>query len=517
MEVEIREIARVTDTRHKIKSLDELADIIQALKREGNTVVQCHGVFDLLHPGHILHLEAAKREGDILVVTVTRDEHVDKGPGRPVFNQRIRTESIAALQCVDYVAVNEWPTAVETIKKLKPDVYVKGSEYAEADITGRVYAEAEAVRSIGGQIHFTNEPAFSSSQLLNAHFHIYPEAAESFLKDFRRRYSADDIIQRLEALKGLKVLVIGDAIIDEYHYCKAMERAPKTLIVSTKYLSEERFAGGALAAANHVAGFCEDVHLVTCLGNEGTHEEFILNHLKKNVTTKFFYQDNSPTVVKRRFLEPVSLQKMFEICFYNDADLPENTERKICDYLRAIIQEYDIVLVADFGHGFIGQGIAELLSEEARFLAVNTQTNSLNMGFNLITKYPSADYVCIDEAEIRFATHNKLGNLRDIVVRIAKNLGCRRMAVTRGHEGSLTYASGNSFFNVPVFSKEVVDTIGAGDAYLAITSPCVAAGNPMDVVGFIGNAVGALAVRIICNKSSVEPVALFKFIATLLK
>lgn len=177
----------------KIKSLDELSDIIQALKRDGNTIVQCHGVFDLLHPGHILHFEAAKREGDILVVTVTRDEHVDKGPGRPVFNQRIRTESIASLQCVDFVALNEWPTAVETIKKLKPDVYVKGSEYAKADMTGRIYAEAEAVKSIGGRVHFTDEPTFSSSQLLNAYFHVYPEEADAFLKEFRRNYSSEKI------------------------------------------------------------------------------------------------------------------------------------------------------------------------------------------------------------------------------------------------------------------------------------------------------------------------------------
>jgi rfaE bifunctional protein nucleotidyltransferase chain/domain len=122
------------DVYPKIKSLDELSDIILALKKDGKTIVQCHGVFDLLHPGHILHFQAAKREGDILVVTVTKDEYVDKGPGRPVFNQRIRTESIAAIQCVDYVALNGWPTAVETIKKLKPDVYVKGSEYAKADM-----------------------------------------------------------------------------------------------------------------------------------------------------------------------------------------------------------------------------------------------------------------------------------------------------------------------------------------------------------------------------------------------
>lgn len=501
----------------KIKSLDDLTDIIQALKRDGNIIVQCHGVFDLLHPGHMLHFQAAKREGDILIVTVTRDEHVDKGPGRPVFNQRIRTESIAALQCVDYVALNEWPTAVETIKKLKPDVYVKGNEYAKADMTGRIYAEAEAVKSIGGRVYFTDEPIFSSSQLLNEYFHIYPEEADAFLKEFRCNYSAEDIIQRLEALKTMKALVIGDAIIDEYHYCYALGKSPKDSIIRTKYVSEEAFAGGVLASANHVAGFCENVHLVTCLGTENNREKFILEHLKPNIKPKFFYREDAPTIVKRRFVEPDFLTKLFEICFLNDSPLPEPVEQEVCNYLIENIRDYDLVIVSDFGHGFIGQRIINVLCEEAKFLAVNTPTKPENMGFNLITKYPRVDYICINEPEVRLPVHDRFGKLEDLIVTISEKLGCSKFAVTRGPKGSLTYAAGDGFFDVPVFSTEVIDRVGAGDAYFSITSPCVAAGNPMNVVGFIGNAVGALAVRIIGNKYSVEPIPLFKFITAILK
>ena len=132
----------------KIKSLDELAEIIRSHKESGKTVVECHGVFDLVHMGHIRHFEAAKRQGDILVVTVTRDEHVNKGPGRPVFNQRLRAESVASLQVVDYVAINEWPTAAPTIRKLRPNVFVKGNEYADrkSDVTGHISEEEKAVR-----------------------------------------------------------------------------------------------------------------------------------------------------------------------------------------------------------------------------------------------------------------------------------------------------------------------------------------------------------------------------------
>jgi len=503
----------------KIKTLDELADTLRVLKDQGNIIVHCHGVFDLLHPGHIQHFEAAKREGDILIVTVTPDEYVGRGPGRPVFNQRLRAESIAALECVDYVAINEWPTAVETIKKLKTDVYAKGSDYdnREDDLTGQIGKEEEAIKSIGGRIHFTDEITFSSTKLLNLHFDVYPEQAQKFLEEFRHNYSAEDIIKRLNNLKKMKVLVIGDTIVDQYYYCRSLGKSPKENIITTRYLEEEAFAGGALAAANHVAGFCEDVHLVTCLGTQNSYEEFILTHLKPNIKPKFFYREEAPTIVKQRFVEPSFLSKLFEVCYLDDHELPQPLNQEVCNYLRANISSYDLVLVADFGHGFIGQEIIKVLCEEAKFLAVNAQTNSANAGFNLVTKYPRADYICLDEPEIRLACHDKFSQVEDLVPRLAKELKCNRIATTHSRYDTLVYSSEEGFFKIPTFSREVLDTVGAGDAFLCITSLCVADGNPMDMVGFIGNAVGALKVRIVCNRASVEPLPLFKFITALLK
>ncbi len=507
------------DIEAKVKELEELAEIISRLRSEGKKVVQCHGVFDLLHPGHIRHFEAARQEGDVLVVTVTPDEHVNKGPGRPVFNHRLRAESVAALQTVSFVAVNRWPTAVETLRLLKPDVYVKGGEYADAgsDLTGMIALEQEAVKSGGGRIHFTNEITFSSTELLNSHFDVYPDEARAFLKSFRQQYTPGDIIKRLETLRKLKVLLIGESIIDEYHYCQAMGKSPKELLVTTKYVREEAFAGGILACANHIAGFCEDVHLVTCLGSKDSREEFIHSHLKPNVTTQFFHRDDSSTIVKRRYLDQAFLSKMFEVCFLDDSPLPSRIEKDVCAYLKSVIGDYDLVLVADYGHGFMTGDIINLLCAGSRFLAVNTQTNSANAGYNLITKYPRTDFICIDEPEMRLACHDRLGDLRHLMTTTVRKLGSRRATVTRGHHGSLSYAVEQGFTEIPVFSSRIVDRVGAGDAFLSVAAPCVVAGFPMDLVGFVGNAVGALAVRIVGNRSAVEPVPLFKFITALLK
>ena len=508
------------DIYSKIKSIDEIAKITSALRKKGKKVVHCHGVFDLLHPGHIKHFEVAKRKGDILVVTITQDEHVNKGPGRPIFNQQLRAETIAAMECVDYVAINEWPTAVETIKKVKPHFYVKGSDYAkkDEDVTGKIYEEEAAVKSVGGFLHFTDEITFSSSSLINNFLSPYPEEAKDFFLQFKERYSSKEIIHFLKKTEDIKVLVIGDIIIDEYHYCAGMGKSQKDNIIATKFLNEEVFAGGVLAASNHLAGFCKDVTLVSCIGTKNDYKDFITTHLKPNIKTHFYYRQDAPTVVKRRFVDPNFLNKLFEICYLEDANhLNTALENEMCGYLNSSLKEFDMVLVTDFGHGLITPKMVKILSKKSNFLAVNVQTNSANLGFNLITKFLHADYVCIDEPEIRLACHDRFSNTEKLILNISKKLNCERIIITRGHKGSLAYSKKEGFTGIPVFSKEVVDRIGAGDAYFSVTSPCAFKNTPMEAVGFIGNAVGAMKVLIVGNRSSVEPVSLFKYITSILK
>jgi cytidyltransferase-like protein len=133
--------------------------------------VLCHGCFDLMHPGHIRHFQAAKEMGDCLVVTITPDVYIDKGPGKPVFNEVLRANSVAALECVDYAAINKWPTAEKTLRLLKPDIYVKGQEFEKAeDKTGKIQRELKIVDEIGCQMRFTHEIVFSSTTLLNKYY-----------------------------------------------------------------------------------------------------------------------------------------------------------------------------------------------------------------------------------------------------------------------------------------------------------------------------------------------------------
>src|SRR5262245_39170531 len=180
----------------------------------------------------------------------------------------------------------------------------------------------------------------------------YPDGTRRFLADFKRRHSLDEVEAGLAALERLRVLVVGEAIIDEYSYCAPLGKSPKEGIVSTRHLRDEVHAGGALACANHVAGFCRDVHLVTGLGGEDSREAFVRERLKTNVTPIFFVRSGVPTIVKRRYLWETSLVRVFEVDFLDDTPWPTALEDEMLRHLRETVPAYDVVIAADYGHGF---------------------------------------------------------------------------------------------------------------------------------------------------------------------
>jgi rfaE bifunctional protein nucleotidyltransferase chain/domain len=503
----------------KIRSLEEVADEVRALRAAGKKTVHCHGVFDLLHIGHLRHLNGARRLGDILVVTITPDHLVNKGPGRPAFTETLRAEALAMLECVDFVAINRWPTAIEVIKLLRPDFYVKGSDYIEAgkDISGGIVHEQEAVEAGGGKIVFTEDITFSSSNLLNRHFPSFPKEVSEYLAAFSVRHPTDEVLGYLKGAKDLKILLVGETIIDEYEYCETMGKSGKEPILAARHLRTERFAGGSVAVANHLASFCDNVHLLTFLGTINSHEEFIRSNLNPKVAPTFLYLEGEPTIVKRRFVEQYPFQKMFEVYVISEKETHEAGSNLLGSELEKTLAGYDLVLALDYGHGMLDQRAVQLLTTKAPFLAVNTQVNAHNRGYNTISKYPRADYICISENEIRLDRRTRQQELRHLTSTVAEKLGCLRATVTRGQQGCLCYHEGEGFFEVPAFTSHIVDRVGAGDAVFAVTAMCVVQNAPMEIVGFTANVVGAHAVSVVANQRPVDRVPLMKHIETILK
>jgi rfaE bifunctional protein nucleotidyltransferase chain/domain len=503
----------------KIKTLEELAQLVAKAKATGNKVVLCHGVFDLLHIGHIRYFGQAKAMGDILVVTLTSDRHVDKGPGRPVFSETLRAEGLASLNDVDFVAINAWDTAEETLRLLRPDIYVKGEEFRNiaSDMTGRMGKEGAVVKELGIRLEFAGDIVFSSSNLINRYLSNLPKEIQTYLQLFKTRYTMDEVLAALDKMQELRVLVVGDTILDEYQYCNAIGKSSKDPVLAVSYQTKDMFAGGALAVANHVANFAGSVGLLTTLGDHERYEDFIRANLNPAINAKFLTKPNSPTTIKRRIVDSYSFTKLIEIYVMNSEPATPALEEEACAYLLSVLRDYDLVIAADFGHSAISPRMINMLMEFSPYLAVNVQANAGNRSFNTLSKYPRADFISLAEHEIRLETRDLLSDVRSLMTPLAVRTGSRHFIVTLGRSGCAVTTRGRTFVKIPSFASNVVDRVGAGDALLSVGALASRLDLPDEIIGFIGNVVGGLAVECIGNQRSIDPLSAKKYIKALLK
>lgn len=336
-----------------------------------------------------------------------------------------------------------------------------------------------------------------------------------FLTSFAKIYSAQPIIEQLLQLKSMKILVVGDAIIDQYQYTSPMGKESKEPLVVHRYEGQESFAGGALATVNHTASLSERVTLVSLLGKTPSFEPFIRGHVKKSIHLKFFYRDGS-TIVKRRFIDQYTNQKLFQVSeIWNDLITPK-LETTIAAYLKREIPKYDCVMVNDFGHGFLTPKLIRLIARKAKILCLNVQANSANYGFNIVTKYPRADIVTTDIHEIRLATHDRYSDVLKLAKKIAQHLHTKTLIVTRGPHGATGYTKEKGFVDVPAFTDRIVDRVGAGDALFSVIAPCLARGMDLSTALFVGNVAAAIKIQTVGNKTPITFDDLTEFITKLL-
>lgn len=505
----------------KIKSLQEIEKVLENHRSFGRKIVHCHGVFDLLHPGHVRHFQEAKRQGDILVVSLTPDRFVNKGPGRPAFHELLRLETIAALRFVDYVVLNDAPDAVPCIKKIKPHIYVKGKEYENhtADVTGKISEEVQAVREVAGDIYYTDDIVFSSSSLLNRYFDPHPEGVQEYLRALKERHTLDEIMQKIEDLSHLKVLIVGDAIIDIYQYVNPLGQSGKGLHMTAQCLDKEVFLGGSLIVANHVAEFTPNVTLLTAIGKECPHVPFIKKTLNPQVETRFIDSELPSTLVKKRYVlkDGKHLSKLFETYSSNQSLLANQQTSQVVEYLKNYAKDFDLVLVPDFGNGFTNPAIIEAISQVSSFLAINTQINSGNRGFNVATHYQRANYISLNEPELRLAAHNNKSPIEDLVLMISEKMKCPNLSVTRGVKGVVSFTSPDQFLHIPALTTQVVDRVGAGDSFLALSALSFAKGYPPIISSLLGSIAAAMDVQIVGNKEPVKKAPLCKYLTRLMK
>lgn len=510
------------NTLDKVLSFQDAPTHIEKLRLKGKRIVQCHGTFDLIHPGHVVHLEEAKSLGDILVVTVTAESHVNKGPGRPCFNDGLRSRTLAALECVDLVILVPFPAAVEAIRLVRPDIYCKGKEYEDAsnDVTGNIHDDVTEVRAHGGEIRYIGSVVFSSTKLLNQHFDHLPDAVKNFCGNLSRKITFREFQEMVESFRHLKVLVLGDTIIDQYAYLRVQGLTSKNRMISGRFLRQDTHLGGALAVVRHVKQFCDHVRFVSLLGGEPWVDELLGGAITQAEDATIRDPDFT-TVVKKRYVEPLmagnELSKLFSINYVDDRPPSDATRKGLMDSVRAELQSCDVVLLADFGHGLMQSELRDLVQTEAPLLVLNCQTNSNNHGFNIITrKYRRADAFSLDLQEIMLSCGLRDPDCEKELAAIAASFGSEYAWLTRGNVMTIGQAPGIAPVYIPPLVTDVTDTIGAGDAFFSLAGLAAGRRLPLDVATFLGQLAGGQAVRIIGNEHPVSKPALLKAATSLL-
>ncbi|MDP9175202.1 MAG: PfkB family carbohydrate kinase [Planctomycetota bacterium] len=491
----------------KICNQERLLAVRQAARAGGRTVVHCHGCFDIVHPGHIQHLQYARSLGDELIVTVSADSQVNKGIDRPLIPDDLRAGSLAALECVDWVYVNPQPTATELLEKLEPDIYVKGSEY-ERNVDPRFLAEREAVQKHGGRVVFSSgDVVYSSTELINSWQDRDAFADEKVVR-FRDRFglggaSLQNLIARFA---GQKVLVVGDYILDQYHFCDATGVAGEGPMMALRHLQSRDFDGGAAVIALHLAGLGAQPALVTALAADQQSHDTVLRLAAQGVAT--LPSSHRPNLVsKSRYL--VDQSKLFKVDHGQVAPLDSNAQRRVADLILAAAQDVSAVIFADFGYGLITEPLLDEIMPALR-RTVPILTADVSGRQSSLLRFKDVDLLCPTEREARETLHDFSSGLGAVVWNLLQATQARQAIITLGKQGLVTFSPPKPIEGqlmgrlaseyLPALSNRVVDPLGCGDALLATASLTLAAGGSLHAAAYLGSVAAALAISQLGNQ-----------------
>ena len=463
---------------NKNKVLDTNKLFLLRLKHKNRRIVLCHGVFDLLHIGHINYFKSAKKLGHILVVSITDDQFVNKGPGRPAFKINDRVKFLKEINCIDFICVSRDYTAEKVIKFLKPNIYCKGKDYStnkknKKDLN--LSKEVKAIKSVKGKFSTVDEKIFSSSKYINDNdLQDFSDNCKKYISSIRDDFSLDLISKNLKDLSKKKVLIIGETIIDNYITTEAIGKSGKEPVMVVKQKNKIKFLGGVGYIANLCSSFSKKTNIISFLGEKKDEKNFVLQNLNKKIKYKFLYKKNSPTIFKTRYLDDYRKSKIIGIYDLNDEPISKNEENKFYNLIKKEIKKNDIIIVADYGHGIITERIRKLILGSNKKLFLNTQINSFNRGYHTVFKYNKINSLVINDSELRYEIGDKNSSIISLAKSLRKKVIFNKLIVTQGRSGAflIDCKDWSSTF-CPAFNENSIDTVGAGDTFFALASLCL--------------------------------------------
>ncbi len=490
--------------RGKIKTTPDLCQTLGPRPR-GKKVIMCHGTFDIVHPGHIRHLMYAKSKADILVVSVTADEHIKKANFRPYVPDTLRAFNLAALQMVDYVVIDQNAKPLENLSAIQPDYFAKGYEYVAGQVDPRTQEEIDILNGYGGEFIFTpGDIVYSSSAIIESGPpNLASEKLLTLLEGEKLAFA--DLRSSLEKLTGLNVHVVGDLIVDSYSYTTLIGGNIKTPTFSVRHEQRNDYVGGAGVVAKHLRAAGANVTLTTVLGDDPM-KDFALADLEKaGVKVNAVIDHTRPTINKNAFI--AGGYRLLKVDTLDNRGIGG----RILEEFRAHIGDTgcDATIFSDFRHGiFNPETIPPLVAAipSGIFKVADSQVASR---WGNILDFHDFDLLTPNEREARFALGDQDSVVRPLALKLYREARCKTLILKLGERGLITYRTlpanyedVRAFFVVDSFANKIVDPVGAGDALLAYSSMVMAtSGNPI-----IASVLGAMAAACECEFDGNIPV-----------
>lgn len=497
------ETALLPKIKHKIVTVEQLLKIVGPHPRE-KKVIMCHGVFDVVHPGHVRHLMFAKGKADILVGSLTSDRFISKDRYRPHVPQDLRAANLAAFEMVDYVIIDDHDKPLHNLSALKPDYFAKGYEYVAGGLPPKTAEEAEVIAAYGGEIIFTpGDIVYSSSSLINlAPPNIKMEKLQALMQ--REGITFNSMRDCLKKIVGLRVHVVGDTIIDSLTHTTMIGGQTKTPTISVLFESRADYVGGAGIVAAHLRAAGADVTFTTVLGDDAL-KDFALTELQKmGVKCKPHIDKTRPTTNKNAIV--TGGYRMLKVDTLDNSSISDASVATLVDALETV--PADAVVFADFRHGIFNRRTIPKLIGAIPKGAYRVADSQVASRWGNITEFEDFDLITPNEREARFALADQDSGVRPLASGIYAAAKCKSLILKLGDRGVLTcrnsdFESLDSFFVVDSFVEQNVDAVGAGDALLAYATLSMLATKNL----VIATIIGSMAAACECEQDGNIPIA----------
>lgn len=489
--------------KNKICTTSELLLHIGSYPRKSK-VIMCHGVFDIVHPGHIRHFLYAKNKAPILIASLTSDRYIHKGNDRPHVPEDLRAINLAALEFVDYVIIDDHETPIDSLSIIKPDLFVKGYEYSPSQKnTTKTNEEIDLVRSYGGQILFSpGDFILSSSNIINR---TPPniKVDKLLLLMNREGINFKDLIDVTQSLSNLKVHVVGDLIIDSYTYGSVIGGQTKTPTISLKFESRLDLVGGAGIVAKHLKSAGADVTLTSVIGNDTLGEFAKKDLINHGVQLSELVDNNRPTTNKNVFIADG-----YRLLKVDNLDNTSITDDQVSEIMSKISNsDADAVIFSDFRHGVFNKRTIPSLIQSIPKGMIKVADSQVASRWGNVMEFSSFDLITPNEKEARFSLGDQDSGIRALANNLYKESKCRTLILKLGNRGILTTTSSDKqspddYFVMDSFVDNLVDPVGAGDALLAYATLVMLKTKS----GIIASIIGNLAAACECEKEGNEPI-----------